>query len=202
MITSRLMSQTSNAPFRRTLAATVLAGGLIAFSPATAADDEPVQAERVAVGQEVPGFSLTGTDGESYTPGDLEGEKNLVLIFFRGTWCPHCRKQLGELQSRFGELQELGAELWVIAPDKPEKLAAMREERGLEFPVLEDPDCEVCRAYGILNEKSGTIPHRTYPHPTAVVVDKEGVVRFVRVDVDYKVRPAPEEIFDVLRALP
>ena len=74
---------------------------------------------------------------------------------------------------------------------------ALRQERGLEFPVLQDPGCEVCRAYGVLNEKSGKIPH-----PTAVVVDTEGVVRFVRVDVDYKLRPAPEELFEALRALP
>ena len=53
--------------------------------PARAADGA-VQAERVAVGREAPAFSLVGTDGETYAPFDLRGEKNLVLIFFRGTW--------------------------------------------------------------------------------------------------------------------
>ena len=84
----------------------------------------------------------------------------------------------------------------MVAPDDPEKLAALRQDQGLEFPVLVDPGCEVIRAYGVLNEESGKIPH-----PTAVVIDKEGVVRFVRVDVDYKVRPAPEELFTALRPL-
>ena len=85
----------------------------------------------------------------------------------------------------------------MIAPDKAKKLAAMREERGLTFPLLRDAECEVCTAYGLLNEKSGRIPH-----PATLVIDKEGVVRWLRVAADYKVRPAPEEIFTALRALP
>lgn len=91
------------------------------------------------------------------------------------------------------ELQEKGAELWVIAPDKPEKLEAMRKKHGLEFPVLVDTDCTVAKAYGILNEESGKMPH-----PAALVIDKEGVIKYFRVDEDYSVRPAPEEVFEVL----
>ena len=86
----------------------------------------------------------------------------------------------------------------MIAPDKGKKLADLRADHGLEFPVLQDPGCEVCRAYGVFNEKSS----KTIPHPTAVVIDTAGVVRFVRVDEDYKVRPAPEELSEALRALP
>jgi peroxiredoxin len=93
-------------------------------------------------------------------------------------------------------IREQGAELWVVAPDAPDKLEAMRTDNGLEFPVLVDPECETTRAYGILNEESGKVPH-----PTALVIDKEGVVRFVRVDVDYKVRPAPAELFEALAGL-
>ena len=82
----------------------------------------------------------------------------------------------------------------MVAPDDPAKLEAMRADLGLSFPVLADPECATIRAYGVLNEDSGKIPH-----PAALVIDKEGVVRFVRVDVDYKVRPEPEELIAALR---
>jgi len=85
----------------------------------------------------------------------------------------------------------------VIAPDDPEKLQALARDQGLELPVLVDADLAAIRAYGVLNEQAGNLPH-----PTAVVIDKGGVVRYVRVDVDYKVRPAPEELLGALRALP
>lgn len=62
-----------------------LAAGLVSASLATAAET-PSQAERVAVGQEAPAFSLASSDGATYTLADLRGEKNLVLVFFRGSW--------------------------------------------------------------------------------------------------------------------
>lgn len=39
------------------------------------------------------------------------------------------------------------------------------------------------------------------PHPAALVIDREGVIRFKRVDVDYKVRPAASELVGVVRGL-
>jgi len=86
--------------------------------------------------------------------------------------------------------RELGVALWVISPDKAEDLEKMRASMGLEFPLLRDPDLNTIRSYGILNQESGKIPH-----PTTVVVDVDGVARYVRVDRDYKRRPALEEVF-------
>ncbi len=41
---------------------------------------------RIQVGQEAPDFTLRGPEGSCHTLGELRGKKNLVLIFFRGTW--------------------------------------------------------------------------------------------------------------------
>ncbi len=72
----------------------------------------------------------------------------------------------------------------MISPDPRDKLESMREQSGFTFPLLMDPDLATVKAYDILNEQSGKIPH-----PTAVVVDKGGAVTFVRVDEDFMVRP-------------
>ena len=39
------------------------------------------------------------------------------------------------------------------------------------------------------------------PHPTTVIIDKEGVVRYMRVDTDYKVRPSVAELLEALDQL-
>jgi hypothetical protein len=39
------------------------------------------------------------------------------------------------------------------------------------------------------------------PHPTAVVVDGEGVIRFFRLDVDYTRRPSSAELLEALDGL-
>lgn len=84
----------------------------------------------------------------------------------------------------------------MVANDDPDRLAALARDKGLEFPVLPDPGAETIRAYGVLNEANGSIAH-----PTALVIDRQGIVRFVRVDENYRRRPEPEELLDALRGL-
>jgi len=72
----------------------------------------------------------------------------------------------------------------------------MREGLGLTFPTLVDPGAATIVRYGILNEKAGKLPH-----PTAYVVDSEGVIRYKRTDVQYTKRPSCEELLQALAAL-
>ena len=76
----------------------------------------------------------------------------------------------------------------MISPDPSDKLESMREESGFTFPLLMDPELATVKAYGILNEQSGKIPH-----PTAVIVDKSGTETYVRVDENFMVRPSTVE---------
>ncbi len=72
----------------------------------------------------------------------------------------------------------------------------MRKSLGLTFVNLMDPGSVTIKRYGVLNEAKGDIPH-----PTALVVDKQGVITFVRVDEDYRNRPTNEELLQELRRL-
>ena len=86
--------------------------------------------------------------------------------------------------------------LWTISPDPQERLESFRQQNGFEFPMLFDPELEVIRAWGILNEDSGKIPH-----PTAVIVNSDGVMTYVRVDENFMVRPpTAEELIPALQA--
>ncbi len=103
-----------------------------------------------------------------------------------------------QLQSHLGEIEALGARVLVVANDDPGKLAAFREANGLGFPLLVDPGGEVIERYGIRNEK---VTDRVLPDPTALVLDRQGRVRYKRVDVDYTVRPPAEELVEALEKL-
>ncbi len=85
--------------------------------------------------------------------------------------------------------------LWAISNDDPDKLRELRSSEVLEMPFLLDPDAMTIKRYGVFNEED----RRVIPHPTALLIDKEGMVRFVRVDEDYKQRPAVEELLEALR---
>lgn len=103
-----------------------------------------------------------------------------------------------ELQSHLDELEGLGARVLVVANDDPAKLAAFRKANGLGYPLLADPGGKVIERYGIRNEK---VTDRVLPDPTALVLDREGRVRYKRVDVDYTVRPPAAELVEAVKKL-
>ena len=49
------------------------------------AEEEPASAP-VAVGQPAPDLELPDPDGQLHRLSELKGKKNVVLVFFRGTW--------------------------------------------------------------------------------------------------------------------
>ncbi len=85
----------------------------------------------------------------------------------------------------------------MISNDDPEKLRAYRDAEGLTMPFLLDPGATTIKAYGVYNEGS----ERGIPHPTALIIDKEGMVRYVRVDENYRERPSVEELREALGGL-
>ncbi len=66
----------------------------------------------------------------------------------------------------------------------------LKDNPGFNFPLLSDPDHRVIDRYGLLNDKA----QRPIPHPTTLVIDRKGVVRWRFTEVDYRVRPSNEDI--------
>ena len=56
------------------------------LGPVDGFDLPPTEINRVAVGTEAPDFSLTAMNNEVMTLSDFRGEKNVVLVFYRGHW--------------------------------------------------------------------------------------------------------------------
>lgn len=68
-----------------------------------------------------------------------------------------------------------------------------------DFPLLSDPGHRVIDPYGLLNP--GDPWGREITHPATFVIDREGIVQWRFVEVDYKVRPTNEDIVEVLKRL-
>ncbi len=85
--------------------------------------------------------------------------------------------------------------------DMQRMIDRVADEDGVEpdFVMLSDPDLSVIDRYGLFNPDSS--PRRPIPHPATYVIDKDGVVRYRFVEVDYRVRPTNEDILAVLKGL-
>ena len=80
--------------------------------------------------------------------------------------------------------------MWAISPEPLSKLAKYANKNGITYPMLSDGDLEATRRYGILNPSSGG----EVPHPTTLIVDAEGRIRWVRMDEDFTLRPTVDAV--------
>lgn len=77
-----------------------------------------------------------------------------------------------------------------------ERLARYASAEGIDYVLLSDVDLAVITSWGLVNPSNPKLPH-----PTAVIVDAEGVIQYVRQDVDYRRRPSSEELLTTLRRM-
>jgi len=173
-------------------------------------------ADALDVGANAPAFTLPDARGGELALADLLTQGPVVLVFYRGAWCPYCNLQLAAFQSALAEIRAAGAELVAVSPQTPDQSLALAEQRALAFPVLSDAGNRVARAYGLVfrsSEAATATMHElgvelsgfngddtnTLPAASTFVIGQDGRIRFASVSGDYRWRVGPEEILAVLR---
>jgi peroxiredoxin len=135
----------------------------------------------------------------------------LVLVFYRGGWCPYCNLELRAWQQQLGALQSMGATLAAISPQTPDNSLSTAQKNELAYPVLSDSSLAAAEAFGIaftlppeLVELYGRVGNElpvvngngqwTLPIPATYVIDRDGRVVFAHVEADYRERAEPAEV--------
>jgi peroxiredoxin Q/BCP len=130
---------------------------------------------RLAPGDPAPDFALPDADEAPVTLMQFRGER-VVVYFYPAALTPGCTKQACDFRDNLGVLQRSGLAVIGVSPDQPAKLRTFREEHGLTFPLLSDPERRVLEAYGAWGEKSLYGKTVTGVIRSTVVVDAAGRV--------------------------
>jgi peroxiredoxin len=104
----------------------------------------------VTEGDAAPDFTAPLADGdlgEMFTLSEHLDEAPLVLAFFPGAFSSVCTGEMQTFQERLGEFADAGARVYGISVDSPFALNAFREEEGLDFDFISDPNHEVVERY-------------------------------------------------------
>lgn len=165
------------------LFASLLVPTLLSAQPASPAQ-APAAPPSVKVGDQAPGFSLSWfapKTGGGYDPATIaldqyRGKQTVVLAFFPAAFSPGCTNELKQYQASAGRTAKANTVVLGISVDSTWANRAFREQIGAEFPILSDFKREAARAYGVLNEATGTARRATF------VIDPQGVVQHVDVD--------------------
>lgn len=100
--------------------------------------------------EQAPDFTLPDALGQPVTLSQLLTQGPVIIIFYRGVWCPYCNLELRAYQKALPQLQELGATLVAISPQTPDHSLSTMEKQGLAFAVLSDVGNQVAREYRLV----------------------------------------------------
>jgi thioredoxin-dependent peroxiredoxin len=124
-------------------------------------------------GDPAPAFSLPDADGKQVSLEDHRGRK-VVVYFYPHAGTPGCTTEACDFRDNLAALDGAGYAVLGISPDDPEALAAFRDEQGLTFPLLSDPEHETADAYGAYGEKQSYGKTKIGVIRSTFVVDEDG----------------------------
>ncbi|ARC57389.1 Putative peroxiredoxin [Frondihabitans sp. 762G35] len=131
--------------------------------------------DRLEKGATAPEFTLPDENGTPVSLSDFRGTK-VIVYFYPAASTPGCTTEACDFRDNINSLKSAGYQVLGVSKDEAPALRTFREEQGLNFPLLSDPDLSVHRAYAAYGEKSLYGKTVTGVIRSTVVVDEDGLV--------------------------
>ena len=176
------------------------------------------EVDGLAVGDQVDNFSLQtlGSDKTSFDQLLSENEF-LVIVFYRGQWCPVCNKHLSHLNENYSTIKNLDAQLVAVSPEKPDYQAKTQDKTGAQFLLGFDENYQLAKAFDVLYKPNGakrsmynvalgaklkkahSDESQRLPVPATFILNKDREIIWRQFDRNYKNRSTAEEILKALK---
>jgi peroxiredoxin len=156
----------------------------LAWFPLTRRELTLVGSERLTlqVGDRLPRFAALRPDGTPITDQDIVARAPVLLVLYRGWWCPSTRALLDELLRDHERLTSAGLTTFAASVDPPALAAGMQEHVGDGITILCSFPVAVLEAIGARDRRGAPwydrllfrAPRGDIAMPAALVVDASG----------------------------
>ncbi|MGY3089830.1 peroxiredoxin [Hymenobacter sp. UYAg731] len=191
---------------------------MLLAAPALAQTTAPapsLTASALAVGSTAPDFKGQDAAGRPVELRQLLKKGPVVLYFYRGQWCPYCSKELSQLQDSLQVLTAKGAQVVVVTPETPANIGQTVAKTKASFPIVHDQDLVIMKAYktafvvddataqkylgfGVDLKKANALDQNILPVPATYVIGRDGKIKFVYFDADYRHRASVRQVAQAL----
>jgi peroxiredoxin len=168
------------------------------------------------IGEPLPDFCLTDSEGTLVRLSALLGDGPLVISFNRGPWCDYCGLELHSLARAYADIVAAGGDVVSIVPETAKYARNLQATRGLPFRVLTDLDLgyalslglvfwvgpkimDMYRGFGIDLAQFQGNGGWFLPIPATLVVGRDGRVKASFLDPDFRHRMRTEDIVRAVR---
>ena len=174
------------------------------------AQDKPVA---LKVGDKAPDFMVKDHAGKMVSLKELTQKGKVVVMFYRGAWCPFCNKYMSQLETALPEFSAKNATVIAITPETDESISKAIDKTKATFSVIYDKDRSIMKNWKVAYSMSDDMKtkYKGYgldlekqqgdwmlPVPATYIVGKDGKIEFVHFDENYQKRAEVAEILKVL----
>ena len=181
------------------------------FLLVAAAQDATMYPAGLKVGDKAPLFKVTDQSGKIFSLEKELKKGDVVVVFYRGQWCPYCNKQLGKINDSLALITAKGASVIAVSPETAENVTKTVTKTKASFPVVSDKDLSISKAYKVNYNVEGSLldTYKKYkidftaangsngnvlPVPATYIIGKDGSIKYVFFNTDYKQRASVKEI--------
>lgn len=194
---------------------TLLFSFLLIVSSFVFAQTETVYPDGLKVGDMAPDFNAKDQNGKTISLKQALKNGPVVMLFYRGQWCPFCNKQLSRFSDSLFQLTAKGASLLAITLENAENVKKTIEKTKASFPVIEDEGLAIMKlykvnfavdentitkykGYGIDFDKANGSNGANLPVPATYIIGQNGKIKYVFFNTDYRKRASVQEILNNL----
>jgi peroxiredoxin len=158
--------------------------------------------ELLRVGQALPDFQLQTEDAEPVHSSSFLG-KPLLMLFYRGNWCPLCMAQVREVAAQYRAFAARGIQVVLVSPQPHAYTRKLAARFDVPFQFLVDPGQHAAKQLGIFAKDGLPAGLQVLGYdsdtvwPTVLITDAQGEILFVDLTDNYRVRPEPSSFFAV-----
>lgn len=150
-------------------------------------------------GQAAPPFVLPDADMQTVSLEEFKGKKHVVIYFYPRDGTPGCTLVTTDFSDHQDQFVKHDCVILGVSRDDCLTHADFRDRNGVTISLLSDPEGEVCRQYGVIQEKETEGVRRECLVRSTFIIDKNGVIRHVAYGINPRGHAA--EVYDVIRRL-
>ena len=119
------------------------------FISVTSFSQNTVYPDGLKVGDKAPQFQVTDNRGKTFNLKKQLKKGDVVIIFYRGQWCPFCNKELSQLNDSLSLITAKGATVIAISPETKENVVKTIGKTKASFPIISDSKMEIMKMYKV-----------------------------------------------------
>lgn len=189
--------------------------GLLFCVQAAFAQAQPMALSK---GSKAPDFTSVNQHHQPVSLNQLLEKGPVVLVFYRGYWCPFCNRQLKQLQDSLPLLKKYNAQIVAISPESAIYVNNTIDKTGATYQIISDANNSIMQRYKVAYDVDASTNNRlknigvdlqtvnashnaVLPVPAVYIINQKGIIQYAFFDQNYRNRPSVKTLLEQLDQL-